>query len=88
MDDIKFWIANETYPPYEIAIGFKHRIESIHCFANGNGRHSRLIADVIIEYVFNEPVYSWGSSKLVRTNDARKKYLFAIKKADRGIFNH
>jgi Fic-DOC domain mobile mystery protein B len=88
LDDIKFWIANETYPPNEIAIRFKHRIVSIHCFANGNGRHSRLIADVIIEYIFNEPVYSWGSSKLVRTDDARKKYLFAIKKADRGIFNY
>jgi len=84
LDDTIFWIANETCSPDEIAIRFKHRIVSIHCFANGNGRHSRLIADVIIEHVFNKEVYSWGSSVLVKSDDARKKYLFAVKKADNG----
>lgn len=84
LDDVKFWIKNETYPPNEIAVRFKHRIVSIHCFANGNGRHSRLIADVVIEHIFDQPVYSWGSSKLIKADDARKAYLSAIRMADRG----
>lgn len=41
LDDAFYWYENETYPPEEIAIRFKHRIVAIHCFPNGNGRHSR-----------------------------------------------
>lgn len=59
-DDALFWIENNTYPPIEIAIRFKHRIVSIHCFPNGNGRHSRLMADIIIEKLFGEEPFSWG----------------------------
>ena len=65
LDDSKFWIENNTYPEDEIAVKFSHRIVSIHCFPNGNGRHSRLLADVIISHIFNMPVFSWGSSNLV-----------------------
>ncbi|MGH2564811.1 MAG: mobile mystery protein B, partial [Ginsengibacter sp.] len=45
LDDTKFWYANNTYSPDELTIRFKHRLVSIHCFPNGNGRHSRLMAD-------------------------------------------
>lgn len=45
LDDTRFWIEHKVYPEEEIAIRFKHRLVSIHCFVNGNGRHSRLIAD-------------------------------------------
>lgn len=45
-------ISTHTYNPDEIAVRFKYRIMSIHCFPNGNGRHSRLMADIIIEKVF------------------------------------
>ena len=47
LDDALFWVENKTLPPEEIAINFKHRLVSIHCFPNGNGRHSRLMADII-----------------------------------------
>jgi Fic-DOC domain mobile mystery protein B len=57
IDDTAYWIENKTYPPEEIAIRFKHRIVSIHCFPNGNGRHSRLIADVIMESVFGKEMF-------------------------------
>jgi Fic-DOC domain mobile mystery protein B len=60
--DAKFWIENETYPADEIAIRFKHRIVSIHCFPNGNGRHSRLIADLIVEKIFDLKTFTWGQS--------------------------
>ena len=41
LDDVRYWHENNTYPPDEIAVRFKNRIVRIHCFANGNGRHSR-----------------------------------------------
>ena len=84
LDDTKFWISHEIYEPDEIAIRFKHRIVSIHCFANGNGRHSRLIADVIINHIFAKPVYRWGNSTLVNGDRLRNSYLIAIRLADRG----
>jgi Fic-DOC domain mobile mystery protein B len=51
--DAKYWMENKTFSPDEIAIRFKHRIVSIHCFPNGNGRHSRLMADIIVEKIFS-----------------------------------
>lgn len=84
LDDTKYWIENKTYPPDEIAIRFKHRIVATHCFPNGNGRHSRLMADIIVEKVFKQPVFSWGATNLVKGGDARAAYLAAIKIADAG----
>jgi Fic-DOC domain mobile mystery protein B len=59
LDDTKYWIENKTYLPEEVAIRFKHRIVSIHCFPNGNGRHSRMMGDIIIESIFGKEVFSW-----------------------------
>lgn len=84
LDDTLFWIQNETFPPDEIAVRFKHRIVSIHCFPNGNGRHSRLMADVIIEKIYNKPVFSWGAADLSVHNDVRTTYLRSVKLADQG----
>src|ERR1043165_6912386 len=52
LDDARFWYDNNTYPPDEMALRFKHRLVSIHCFPNGNGRHSRLMADLIVEKIY------------------------------------
>ncbi len=84
LDDAKYWIENKSYLPDEIAIRFKHRIVSIHCFSNGNGRHSRLMADIIAEKVFKQPVFTWGAANLVKGDDTRAAYLTAIKTADAG----
>jgi Fic family protein len=42
-------IAHQVEPVDQIGIHFHHRLVSIHPFPNGNGRHARLIADVLIE---------------------------------------
>ncbi len=60
LDDTKYWIDNKTYSPDEIAIRFKHRLVNIHCFPNGNGRHSRIMADIIIESIFNKDIFTWN----------------------------
>lgn len=84
LDDTKYWIENNTYSSDEIAIRFKHRLVNIHCFPNGNGRHSRLIADIIIESVFGKKVFTWNNSNLVKPDNVRKEYINSIRQADNG----
>ncbi|MCB0472294.1 MAG: mobile mystery protein B [Flavobacteriaceae bacterium] len=84
LDDTNYWIENKTFTPEEIAIRFKHRLVSIHCFPNGNGRHSRMMADILMEYIFGEEIFSWHQSNMVKADDTRKEYIAALKKADNG----
>lgn len=84
LDDTKYWIENKTFSPEEIAIRFKHRIVSIHCFPNGNGRHSRMMADIIMESIFGNEIFSWHQSNMVKVNETRKVYINALKEADNG----
>jgi len=84
LDDTKYWIENNTYSPEEISIRFKHRLVAIHCFPNGNGRHSRMMADIIMESVFGEDSFSWHRSNMVKADETRKKYISALKEADKG----
>lgn len=87
LDDIRYWHENNTYPPDEIAVRFKHRIVSIRYFSNGNGRHSRLMADIIIEKIYKQPVFSWGAANLSSEGNARTAYLKAVKAADQGDYS-
>jgi Fic-DOC domain mobile mystery protein B len=48
LDDVRYWIDHKTYTADEIAVRFHHRLVFIHPFPNGNGRHSRLAADLLI----------------------------------------
>ena len=82
LDDAMYWYENQIYSPDEVAVRFKHQLVSIHCFANGNGRHSRLMADLIMEKLYNKPFLTWGSSDLVKATEKRKAYIEAIKMAD------
>lgn len=84
LDDTNFWIDKKTYPNEEIAIRFKHRLVNIHCFSNGNGRHSRMMADIIMENIFSENPFFWSQSKMNRPDQTRKNYINALKEADRG----
>ena len=86
LDDTKYWIENKTFSPEEIAIRFKHRIVSIHCFPNGNGRHSRMMADIIMESIFGNEIFSWHQSNMVKANETRNQYIKALREADKGNF--
>jgi Fic-DOC domain mobile mystery protein B len=84
LDDTHYWLNKNVYEPEEIAIRFKHCLVSIHCFPNGNGRHSRLMADLLINRVYNnQSPFSWGAS-LPEKNQAREAYLKALRTADTG----
>jgi Fic-DOC domain mobile mystery protein B len=86
LDDVRYWQAHQTYLPDETALRFKHRVVSIHCFANGNGRHSRLLADIMVEKVYGLPVFTWGAADLSGAGSVRAAYLRAVKAADRGDY--
>jgi fido (protein-threonine AMPylation protein) len=58
-------------------------VRHIHPFPNGNGRHARLVADVLATNL-GRPLFTWGSAKLIKEGEARMKYLEAIKAADNG----
>jgi Fic-DOC domain mobile mystery protein B len=87
LDDAIYWHKNNTYTADEIAIRFKHRIVSIHCFPNGNGRHSRLMADIIIDKIYKQPVFTWGAANLSSDSNTREAYLKAVKAADNGDYH-
>ncbi|MEO8231200.1 MAG: mobile mystery protein B [Ignavibacteriota bacterium] len=86
IDNTKYWIKQKTFSEDEIAIRFSHRIVQIHLFPNGNGRHSRLIADVLINKGFGKDEFTWGSTNLTAAGTTRTSYLNALKNADGGNF--
>ncbi len=86
VDDTLYWIENKTYSDDEITIRFKHILVNIHCFPNGNGRHSRLMADIIISKIYRRNMYSWGEESIVKQGNTRVNYLKALKEADKGNY--
>jgi Fic-DOC domain mobile mystery protein B len=85
--DVEYWVSHATFQPDECAIRFHHRLVAIHPFPNGNGRHSRLMADLIARHL-NVPRFSWGAAlgksngNLTSTGDLRKIYIQALQSAD------
>jgi Fic-DOC domain mobile mystery protein B len=84
IDDCKYWIVNKVMEDDEICIQFKHRLVAIHLFSNGNGRHSRLMADIMRKHIFKKPFFTWGKTNLVNEGDVRAAYIKALKEADKG----
>lgn len=82
LDDTRYQVEHGSFPADEIAIRFHHRLVAIHPFPNGNGRHARLMADLLIERL-GKPRFTWGSQSLVDANDTRKNYIAALQAADR-----
>ena len=84
--DGAYWLENETYPISESAIRFHHRLVSIHPFPNGNGRHSRLTADLLMMFAGHSP-FSWGGQSIDVEGHTRNRYLEALRAADRGSYS-
>lgn len=85
-EDVKYWIENKTYSNHEIAVHFHHKLVQIHPFPNGNGRISRLMADIIFQKLEGKTLY-WGNTNLVNVSEVRKKYINALRKADAGDYS-
>lgn len=70
-------------PRDEVAVRFHHRLVSIHPFPNGNGRHSRLVADVLVE-ALGGARFAWGDGTLTDSGEIRTMYISALQQADEG----
>lgn len=81
LDTARYWLENRPFPEDEIAVRVHHRLVQIHPFPNGNGRHTRLMADLVAEQL-GRPVFTWGRSSLVEAGPTRTAYIAALRDAD------
>ena len=81
LDDATAWVEYQSYPPDEIAVRFHHRLVRIHPFVNGNGRHARLVADLLVMSLGGER-FSWGRTSLRNAGEVRERYIKALQAAD------
>ena len=84
LSDVSAWFAQSAYPPDELAVRFHHRLVAIHPFPNGNGRHSRTVADLLIIGLGGER-FTWGGAgalAMLSTRELRDRYIGALRAAD------
>jgi len=81
LDDCRYWIGHDTYEPDEIAARFHHKLVWIHPYPNGNGRHARLAADLLLKWL-GRARFSWGGDSLIGASELRARYIMALQAAD------
>ena len=86
--DARYRVEESVYPRDEIAIRYHHGLVLIHPFPNGNGRHARLVVDLLIGQLGGEP-FAWGGGggTLQHIGELRDQYIHALKKADNHDFD-
>jgi len=86
-DDTKHWIELRHDSPDEISVRFHHRLVAIHPFSNGNGRHARLMTDLLLENILDGKRFTWGSGReLSKSGKTRGAYIAALREADTGNY--
>jgi Fic-DOC domain mobile mystery protein B len=80
-DDVGYWIERQTYGWDEIGARFHHRLVAVHPFPNGNGRHARLMTDVLLSN-HGQPLFTWGSRAPHTGSETRDRYIAALRAAD------
>lgn len=86
-EDALYWIEHTTWRPVETALRFHHRLVQIHCYPNGNGRHARIVADIILEKIYKVNPLPWVYSNLLQPHNERNDYISALKAADKGDYS-
>jgi Fic-DOC domain mobile mystery protein B len=81
LGDARYWLEHQTFPADEVAVRFHHRLVWIHPFANGNGRHARVMADILVERQ-GRPAFTWGGASIVQPGEFRSRYIQALRAAD------
>lgn len=82
----RYQVENKSFAPDELAVRFHHALVSIHPFPNGNGRHSRMLADLLVTSLGHSR-FSWGGrADLGAANDVRGEYIGALRAADANDF--
>jgi Fic-DOC domain mobile mystery protein B len=83
--DAQYWVEHRSFSADEIAVRLHHGLVAIHPFPNGNGRHARLMADLLIAQLGGEP-FSWGGGILRDIGTLRAEYIGALRAADNHDF--
>lgn len=84
LDDVQYWHENKTYVPLEAGARFHHRLVQIHPFPNGNGRHARIMTDIVLNKIYDHPSINWASDEdLMDIGPRRREYINALREADR-----
>jgi Fic-DOC domain mobile mystery protein B len=86
LGDAAYWLEHKTYPISDLAVIFHHRLVKIHLFPNGNGRHARMCADVIVAKFGGEKLSWGGNSDLTKPDEIRTRYIAALREADGGNY--
>lgn len=89
LDNTRYQIEHQVFDPDEIVVRFHHRLVWIHAFPNGNGRHARLMADMLTVRL-GLPRMTWGGGTVLLTSvgAVREAYLTALRAADQGRFDN
>lgn len=85
LDDIEYQVNHKVFEVDEIAARFHHRLVAVHLFPNGNGRHARLMTDILL-LSLDQVRFSWGQKdtmELYKPTETRKNYIAALKFADK-----
>ena len=85
-DDIEFWDKHKTFDIYETVTRIHHKAVQIHPFQNGNGRWSRMLANIYLRQHGSMPV-KWQEDLLAKENPKRDEYIQALKAADNGDYS-
>ena len=80
LDDTDGWLRFSTYPVHEAAVRLHQRLVAIHPWSRGNGRHARLMADIVVASHGEEPL-TWGSRD---PRSAPQRYAEALRAAEIG----
>ena len=85
LDNTRFQIDHAVFEADELVVRFHHQLVWVHAFPNGNGRHARLMADVLAQQL-GRPRMTWGGAdvELVSMGTVRDRYLKALREADQG----
>jgi Fic-DOC domain mobile mystery protein B len=84
LDNTAYQLANKVLPIDEATARFHHRLVFIHPFANGNGRHARLLTDCLRKQE-GVAAFTWGKGTAAEVpGGARQCYIDALRAADRG----
>jgi Fic-DOC domain mobile mystery protein B len=85
MDDLAYWRTKGKMDAIEQAARLHHRCVFIHPFINGNGRWSRLLANIFLKQSINE-VTLWPEETVGNASIIRDEYLAAVRAADGGNY--
>ena len=86
VDDLTYWDKHKTFDIVETAARLHHRAVQIHPFKNGNGRWSRMLANIYLKQNGLQPT-KWNENLLSKENLHRDDYIKALKKADNGDYS-